>query len=143
MTERQINLIKNSWKLLRNVDPVLIGDVFYSKLFVDAPELAHLFKTPRPEQSKKLITMLSVVVNKVDSLDELQDSLRQLALRHVQYGTRPEHYALVGNALLWTLERGLGADWNEELKHAWANCYSVLSTSMINASSYATKKVSS
>ena len=131
MTEHQIELVKNSWKLLRKVDPVLIGDVFYSKLFVDFPQVQHLFKTPREEQSKKLIAILAVVVNKLDHLQELTQDIENLATRHVHYGVRQEHYAHVGSALLWTLERGLGNDWNEELKNAWATCYGILSSTMI------------
>lgn len=133
MTQHQVELVQNSWKLLRKVDPVLIGDVFYSKLFVDFPHLEHLFKTPREEQSKKLIGILAVVVSKLDHLEELTSDIEKLATRHVNYGVRPEHYTHVGSALLWTLERGLGADWNEELKEAWATCYGILSSTMIKA----------
>jgi hemoglobin-like flavoprotein len=133
MTQHQVELVKNSWKLLRKVDPVLIGDVFYSKLFVDFPYVEHLFKTPREEQSKKLIAILAVVVSKLDQLEELTSDIEKLASRHVSYGVKPEHYAHVGSALLWTLERGLGGDWNEELKQAWATCYGILSSTMINA----------
>ena len=133
MTEYQIELVKNSWKLLRKVDPVLIGDVFYSRLFVDFPHVQNLFKTPREEQSKKLIAILAVVVSKLENLEELTSDIEKLAERHVSYGVRPEHYGHVGSALLWTLERGLGSDWNEDLKNAWATCYGILSSTMIKA----------
>jgi hemoglobin-like flavoprotein len=141
MTEHQISLIKNSWNQVRSLDPVLVGDVFYSKLFVEAPELYHLFKTPRPEQSKKLIGMISVVVAKLDKLSDLTYDIEQLAKRHVRYGTQPEHYTVVGSALLWTLEVGLSTSWNEELKEAWSLCYGILSSTMIKASEYATETV--
>ena len=133
MTEHQIVLIKNSWKLLRNIKPAIIGDVFYSKLFVDVPQVVHLFKTPRELQSEKLIAMLTLIVSKLQSLDDLTKDIEQLAIRHVSYGTKPEHYKAVGNALLWTLERGLGRDWNPELKEAWSACYNHLSSTMIRA----------
>ena len=133
LTEREIELIKSSWKLLRKVDPVLIGDVFYSKLFVDLPQAQHLFKTPREEQSKKLIATLTLIVSKLDQLHQITNEIEQLAIRHVHYGVKPEHYKSVGNALIWTIERGLGVDWTEELKQAWTNCYSILSTTTINA----------
>jgi len=133
MTEHQIELVKHSWNLLRKVDPVLIGDVFYSKLFIDIPQVQHLFKTPREEQSKKLIATLSLVVSKLGHLEELTPDIEQLALRHVNYGVKPEHYGYVGTALLWTLERALGIDWTDEMKKAWARCYAILSSTMIQA----------
>ena len=47
------------------------------------------------------------------------------------YGVKAEHYAPVGEALLWTLERGLGADWTPQLATAWGDAYGVLSGFMI------------
>jgi hypothetical protein len=35
-------------------------------------------------------------------------------------------------ALLWTLEQGLGPNWNEETKAAWIACYTILSSAMID-----------
>ncbi|MGZ5940003.1 MAG: hemin receptor, partial [Rhizomicrobium sp.] len=41
------------------------------------------------------------------------------------------HYAPVGAALLWTLEKGLGAAWTPGLASAWTNAYATLSGFMI------------
>jgi hemoglobin-like flavoprotein len=43
---------------------------------------------------------------------------------------RDAHYATVGEALLWTLEQGLGAAFTAEVRQAWAQTYAVLSTTM-------------
>jgi hemoglobin-like flavoprotein len=40
---------------------------------------------------------------------------------------------MVGEALLWTLERELGDDWNNDLKVAWTICYVTISTAMLQA----------
>ena len=55
-----------------------------------------------------------------------------LAQRGDQVPTRvtTEHYRLVGEALLWTLERGLGQDLTPEVRSAWANVYHVLAATM-------------
>ena len=136
MTEEQIILVKKTWKLFRDINPVLIGDVFYSKLFIEVPHVKHLFKTSREIQSKKLIEMISVIVGRLDRLDEVTEEIKQLAIRHVDYGTRPEHYRAVGEALNWTLKQGLGADWTREVEAAWIKCYKMLSDTMIRASNY-------
>jgi nitric oxide dioxygenase len=39
-------------------------------------------------------------------------------------------YAVVGEALLWTLEQGLGEGFNPEVRSAWANVYDVLAATM-------------
>ena len=133
MNKEQIVLIKKTWSVFREVDPVLVGDVFYRKLFLDMPHIQHLFHTPRQEQSRKLIDMLNIIVSQLDNLSELTEEISQLAIRHVKYGVKEHHYKAVGNALLWTLQQGLGRDWNEEVKNAWTDCFQMLSTTMINA----------
>ena len=136
MTKEQILLVKKTWSIFREIDPVLVGDVFYSKLFFDMPHLENLFHTSKEEQSKKLVEMLTVIIGRLDNLEELTEEIKQLAIRHVQYGVKEHHYKAVGTALLWTLQQGLGRDWNEEVKEAWAACYQILSVTMINASGY-------
>jgi len=136
MTEGQISIVKRTWSIFREIDPVLVGDVFYSKLFFDMPHLKHLFHTSKDEQAKKLVGMLSLIVGRLDNLNELTEEIKQLAIRHVQYGVKEHHYKAVGTALLWTLQQGLGKDWSEEVKEAWASCFHILSSTMINASGY-------
>lgn len=36
------------------------------------------------------------------------------------------HYDTVGQALLWTLEQGLGASFTPEVRDAWAETYSLI-----------------
>ena len=62
--------------------------------------------------------------------------MAKLAKRHVAYGVEPSHYLVVGNALIWTLEQGLGENWNEEVRDAWVKCYTTLSNAMIEAAHY-------
>lgn len=136
MTEKQIKLVKKSWSYFREIDPELVGDVFYSKLFLDAPRVRHLFHSSKEEQAKKIVQMLSIIVSRLDTLDELNEEITQLAVRHVRYGVKASHYKLIGTALLWTLQQGLDKDWNEEVKEAWSACFQTISTTMINASGY-------
>ena len=131
MTHEQIMLVKKSWRLFRQIDPLLVGGVFYDKLFADNPGLKRMFHTSIEEQSQKLIDMLSSIVLHLDSLDEMKEEIEALADRHVGYGVKPEHYETVGKALLWTLEQGLGADWNNKTEEAWTKCYYTLAGVMM------------
>lgn len=135
MTGEQIQLVKKTWRLLREVDPVLLGDVFYGRLFMEYPMLRALFKSPMEEQYKKLIDTISVVVARLEHLDELTPAIQELAQRHVNYGVKPEHYEVVGAALLWTLEKGLGRDWNPAVAKAWTICYQTLAATMLAGAS--------
>jgi hemoglobin-like flavoprotein len=139
MTNKQIDLVKSSWSIVATIDPVTVGSLFYERLFEISPQLRHLFRNPIPEQSKKLLAMINYVIIKLDKLEDILDQMAKLAQRHVSYGVRPDHYRVVGEALLWTLEKGLGENWNNEVKEAWTVCYDTLSAAMINAAGYEQK----
>lgn len=133
MTDAEIRLVKQSWKTLRAIDPVIVGDLFYSKLFMANPSLRNMFPKKMDEQYTKLMDMLSVIIARLDRMDELTEDIAAMARRHVHYGVRPAHYKLVGNALLWTLRQGLGQDWTIDVEQAWTKCYSNLADTMMRA----------
>lgn len=130
---------KKTWKVFRGISPVTVGDLFYSKLFTDNPSLRKMFPTNMQDQYQKLIDMLNAIVMRLERLDDLREEIGLMAKRHAQYGVRPAHYRLVGASLLWTLQKGLGNDWNEEVKNAWNSCYQLLADAMINSSNLAKK----
>ncbi|MEO6229518.1 MAG: globin family protein [Ferruginibacter sp.] len=136
MTSQQVILIQKSWKFFRGIKPEIVGDVFYSKLFTDVPVTKRLFKTPMTGQYTKLIDMISMIVGRLHHIEEVTGDIREMAKRHVGYGVKPAHYKAVGDALLWTLEQGLGRDWDGEVKEAWTKCYKLLADTMIEASKY-------
>lgn len=133
LTPEQIQLIKNSWTPFRRIDPKLVGDVFYSKLFMEKPSLRRLFPKDLNEQYQKLLAMVNLIVGRLHQIDQLSDDIREMALRHLGYGVKATHYAAVGKALLWTLEQGMGKDWVPEVRQAWIICYNLLSDVMIRA----------
>jgi hemoglobin-like flavoprotein len=133
MTQKQVKLVRSSWSQVTAIDPDIVGSLFYSRLFETAPGIKHMFHRPMPEQSRKLVTILDHIVEKLDALEEIVENIVKLAQRHDGYGVRPEHYVEVGEALLWTLGKSLGEKWNDELKEAWTMCYVKLSATMMNA----------
>jgi len=134
MTEEQKGLVKNSWKIFREIDPLLVGDVFYSKLFAECPDLRHMFPADMHRQYEKLIDMLGVIVARLDRFDSITNDIVALAKRHAAYGAKPQHYKMVGETLIWTLQQGFGKDWTPPLNDAWLTCFSILSDLMIGAS---------
>jgi hemoglobin-like flavoprotein len=132
MTNQQLVLVKQTWKLLRQVDPVVLGDVFYGQLFKKYPTLRPLFRGSMESQYEKFISMLSIIVARLDRPDTVAQEISQLAQRHEGYGVKPEHYEAVGEALMWTLEKGLGIDWNDQVKTAWEACYDSLTQAMLD-----------
>lgn len=141
MTAAQIQLVQRSWTLVACLPAEQVGQLFYGRLFEIAPHLRPLFKSPQPEQSRKLIAMINYVTGRLDSIQNIAGEITRLAQRHVQYGVREEHYKPVGQALLWTLEKGLDKFWHPELKEAWVACYTLLAGAMTAASCPASNDV--
>lgn len=130
MTDRQILLVKNSWSFVI-VNSEEAGQLFYSRLFEVAPEVRHMFKGNTKEQAKKLMNMVTLIVSKLQKLDDILDEIKHLAQRHGKYGAHPAHYAVVGECLIWTLQQGLAEKWNTEVEEAWVKVYGILSDAMI------------
>ena len=79
------------------------------------------------------MAMLATAVNGLDHLDEIVPAVRNLGVRHIDYGTAAEDYDTVGEALLWTLGQGLGDAFTPEVKAAWTEAYVLLATTMKDA----------
>jgi len=131
MNERQIEMVRKTWMILQKIDPVLVGEVFYDKLFSDNPSYRIMFKDSKQAQAKKIITMLDMIVSRIDDVENISGELKKLAAWHTSHGIKSEQYRPVGIALLWMLEQALGNDWNEEVKAAWNACYRTISEIMI------------
>jgi nitric oxide dioxygenase len=130
MTPDQIKAIQESFTKVAPVSEQAAA-LFYGRLFEIAPAVEPLFHGDMKEQGRKLMATLAVVVNGLGNLDSVLPAASALAKRHVDYGVKPAHYEPVGEALLWTLERGLGAQWSPQLAAAWCDAYAVLSGFMI------------
>ena len=131
MTPEQIKLVQASFsKVAPIADKAAL--LFYDRLFELAPQVKALFPKDMTEQRRKLMSTLAIVVSGLSDLPSILPAASALATRHVAYGARPEHYPVVGSALLWTLEQGLGKDWTKDVADAWKAAYGTLSTFMIN-----------
>ena len=124
MTPHQIELVQGSWE---KVVPIAkdAASLFYLRLFELDPSLKRLFSDDIEEQGKKLMTVLTTVVRGLKRLDQLQQTVWLLGRRHQIYGVTESHYATVAQALLWTLEQGLGSAFTEEVKQAWVTAYTI------------------
>jgi len=130
MNPSQVKLVQESFAKVAPISEQA-AVIFYDRLFEVAPAVKAMFPADMTEQRKKLMATLAVVVNGLSSLESILPAASALAVRHVNYVARPEHYPVVGGALLWTLEKGLGEAWTPEVASAWAAAYGTLSNFMI------------
>jgi hemoglobin-like flavoprotein len=130
MIPERRQLVIDSWKSL-SPNSVLVGTIFYRRLFEIDPSLRSMFSTTlMDEQIRKLTTMLDLIVHWIDLPEKLVPVLKQLGERHTKYGVMDEHYGKVGSALLGTLEEGLGDKFTPEVRAAWTEAFVLISSLM-------------
>src|ERR1700754_2533310 len=131
MDESQVKLVQETFAKVAPISEHA-AVLFYDRLFEVAPSVRAMFPDDMKEQRKKLMATLAVVVGGLTNLEAVLPAASALAKRHVNYGAKAEHYPVVGGALLWTLEKGLGGAWTPEVASAWTAAYGTLSGYMIS-----------
>lgn len=132
MTPEQVALVQSTWQ---KVVPIAgtVADMFYDKLFELAPDVRAMFPDDMTSQKEKLVSVLNTVVTSLHELDSIVPTIEELGRFHTKKGVKAEHYGTVAEALLWTLEKGLGDAWSVEAKIAWTEAYTILAETMQGA----------
>lgn len=132
LSEHQIALIQESFAEVAKISDQA-ADLFYQRLFEIQPSLKDLFPSDLTDQKGKLMGALKVMVNGLHTPERVAPVLDGLGSRHQGYGVVDDHYGTVAEALLWTLEQGLGASFTEEVRLAWVQLYTAAAGRMMSA----------
>jgi len=106
------------------------AEIFYEEFFALDPSLQAMFNGDMADQQRKLLAALSFITRSLHAPERFLSDVEKLALRHVGYGVRMEHYNHFGNALLRTLRRALGPEFTPELCDAWRDAFRMLTRSI-------------
>lgn len=129
MTPTQVEIVENSFKLIAT-DAHRASQIFYDELFYRAPYLRQLFPEDMARHKGKFVQMLAMIIKGLDQVSTISEEVVNLGRRHVSYDVQPEHYTVVGEALLAMLERLLGPRLTPEIRDAWAAAYDMLARLM-------------
>ena len=130
MTPDQAQIVQMTWRAVLPVGDTF-AELFYGRLFALDPDVRRLFKDDMIEQGRNLTAMLSVATGNLARPERIGVALRQLGRRHAAYGVRPEHFALVEDALLFALEHALIDVFTAEVRAAWQAGYALLTSMML------------
>ena len=130
--EDDAKLVRSTWALVSG-DLAGAGDLFYKILFEMEPSLrTGVFgKSDMKVQPLRLMQMVDGAIKILDQPDVLIPALLKLGERHILYGTKPEHYPVVGTALIKTLKAALGPKLTPQAEAAWGRIYGVIQDTMI------------
>ena len=129
ITDAQIALVQSSFS---HVVPIAdtAGMLFYERVFTLAPGTRAMFADDVAGQAARTMAAVKTAVDGLGDLDAVAPFLVRLGARHVRYGVRPEHFDVVGAALLWTLEQGLGELFTADVRDAWAAAWDLIAAAM-------------
>ncbi len=132
LTDSDIERIRATWARVAPLSG-MASELFYGRLFKLAPDIKPLFKSDLKLQGVKLVATLAYIVDHLDEPEKLNKAATELALRHVGYGVTSDQYAPVGEALIWMIQRMLGAGLTIEDEVAWTTAYAMLADVMVRA----------
>lgn len=141
LDDQQKKILRESWRLVVPIADTA-ADLFYRRLFELKPDYRVYFKSDLAAQKRKLIAMLAFIVKSVDWPDDAwresvaaEDDLFLIVLalgrRHSELYKIPDAtYDSVGEALIWTLDYGLGKAFTSEARAVWTQLYGLLALTM-------------
>lgn len=141
LTESERHAVRQSFRLVVPIADTA-ADLFYRKLFELRPEYRQLFSGDLAAQKRKLVRMLAFIVRSMEYSDaewradvppeqDLMLVVLALGRRHSEiYKIPNDSYPVVAEALLWTLDYGLGEAFTPEVRDAWSRLYTLLAQTM-------------
>ena len=108
-----------------------ITTAMYALLFTKHPEAKELFANSSPDQYKKLAKAVYAYAANIDKLENLSKGIETITSAQVKTSILPEHYPLVGEALLGAIKEVLGDSATDEIINAWAEAYHFLADVLI------------
>lgn len=132
MSVSEVDLVQSSFAKVAPISDKA-GELFYQRLFELDPSLRPMFKGDIKQQERKLMATLGVVVEGLRHPENIIGAAQKLGRDHAGYGVKDEHYAVVGEALLWTLQQGLGDEFTPEVRSGWVTAYTFVSGIMRDA----------
>ena len=88
--------------------------------------------------ARGVVRMLDAAVSMLGpDLEPVTQALEDLGRRHITYGVIPDHYPIVGQALLHTLETALGSALTPTVEEGWIAIFEFVSSTMIRGANIA------
>jgi len=157
--------VQQSWHAVQELGIANVGEILYKHLFRIAPVTKKLFPLSVRmkyrdwtsssteevdddfDKSPALRNLFAKVVEAVGSavaglhnISRLIFELNALGMRHINYNMQEEYFEYGGQALVLTLQDGLGPALSEEIKQAWISVYEFISANIISGLRFAREK---
>nr|QPK66427.1 globin X [Trematomus bernacchii] len=135
-SEPQIQMIKESWKVIRD-DIAKVGIIMFVRLFETHPECKDVFflfrdvedlerlRTSRELRAHglRVMSFIEKSVARLDQLERLEALALELGKSHYHYNAPPKYYSYVGAEFICPVRPILKEKWTSELEEAWKTLF--------------------
>lgn len=129
LSNQEVQLLRDSFRDIATRSEQA-ADRFYKILFEKDPNSRILFTNDIGRQGTMLMSKLGIIVSELHNMESLAPMLEGLAMRHVAYGVKKEHYPIVGDVLIQLLAEMLDDEFTPEMQAVWVKVYAELSNLM-------------
>ena len=130
LSQTTIDTVKATIPVLKE-HGLAITSRMYDVLFEKYPETRSLFNSAPDEQPKILAGAIAAYAMNIDNLGALNDAVGRMAEAHVRTQVKPEHYPMVGDAVLIAMKDVLGEAATPEIIDAWKEAFFFLADILI------------
>ncbi|XP_070698352.1 x globin [Pempheris klunzingeri] len=141
--EDQIQMIKESWKVIRD-DIAKVGIIMFVRLFETHPECKDVFflfrdvedlerlRTSRELRAHglRVMSFIEKSVARLDQLERLEALALELGKSHYHYNAPPKYYSYVGAEFICAVQPILKERWTAELEEAWKTLFQYVTSLM-------------
>jgi nitric oxide dioxygenase len=118
MSPEQIQLVRLSLAHA-TADRLALGEAFYHRLFVIAPDLRARFHGDIDVESARLKDTLKLAFGSLSDMPHLVATLEALERRGVAREISDQHCRAIAQSLLWAVETRTGPAFTPEVCNAW------------------------
>jgi len=153
LCNRDIDLIQQTFAKVAELGANAVGRVLFDNIFSIAPGAKALFPFVHNDKNWRepgsrfekhaiaVVTTTATAVSLLTDLPTLVPVLKALGLKHVGYGVIPDHYDVVGQALIQSLASALGENFTPAVKNAYLKMWGVVKETMLSETKEATSSV--
>jgi ferredoxin-NADP reductase/hemoglobin-like flavoprotein len=134
LTAEQTAIVKSTAPVLEEHGNAITSH-FYKRILAAVPELRNVFNAAHQQSGEQQSALARAVwgyAAHIDDLDKLSSTVSRIGHKHAGLGVAPEHYPIVGEHLLASIQEVLGDGVNATVMEAWAAAYAQLANIFIN-----------
>ncbi len=124
-------LLRESFTIIEPVAAKAMA-YFFGRMFADYPQLRGMFLVSSGGHGERFLQTMRHMLS-LENPQAVRTYLAQLGRDHRKFGVKAEHYEIVRDAFLATLERFAGGAWTDRLRSAWTAAFDLAAKIMIKA----------